>query len=74
MDADKEFTLPDGTVAYLVSGRYGAYIKCNGENIALSKEEKENTETITVESILKHIEEHKEKKPVKKSKKNSILF
>lgn len=71
VDADKEFTLPDGTVAYLVSGRYGAYIKCNGENIALSKEEKENTETITVESILKHIEEHKEKKPVKKSKKNS---
>ena len=71
VDADKEFTLPDGTVAYLVSGRYGAYIKCNGENIALSKEEKENPDTITVDSILKHMEEHKDKKPVKKSKKGS---
>ena len=71
VDADKEFTLPDGTIAYLVSGRYGAYIKCNGENIALSKEEKENTDTITVESILKHMEEHKEKTPVKKGKRSS---
>ena len=71
IEADKEFTLPDESKAYLVSGRYGAYIKWNGENIALSKEEKENPDTITVESILLHIEEHKDKKPVKKGKRSS---
>ena len=71
VDADKEFTLPDGSTAYLVSGRYGAYIKCNGENIALTKEEKENPDTITIESILQHIEEHKDKKPTKKSRRSS---
>lgn len=69
VDADKEFSLPDDSKAYLVSGRYGAYIKWNGENIALSKEEKENPESITIESILKHIEDHRNKKPTKKSRK-----
>ena len=66
VEAEKEYTLPDGTTAYLVSGRYGYYIKHNGENIALSKEEKENPDTITLESILSHIEENKDKPKVKK--------
>ena len=69
VDADKEFSLPDDSKAYLVSGRYGAYIKWNGENIALSKEEKENPESITIESILKHIEDQSNKKPTQKSRK-----
>ena len=66
VEAEKAYTLPDGTTAYLVSGRYGYYIKHNGENIALSKEEKENPDTITLESILSHIEENKDKPKVKK--------
>ena len=68
VEAEKEFTLPDESKAYLISGRYGYYLKWNGENVALSPEEKEKPEILDTERILERIEEHKKNKGAKKKR------
>ena len=66
VEAEKTFTLPDGTEAYLVSGKYGYYLKWNGENVALSKEDKEDISALNQEKVMAAIEDHKAKGPKKK--------
>lgn len=45
-EGGKEFVLSDGTKAYLVEGKYGHYLKWEGENVALPKDKKENAAEI----------------------------
>ncbi|MGN1164328.1 MAG: type I DNA topoisomerase [Candidatus Ornithospirochaeta sp.] len=57
----REFVLADGTKAYLVEGKYGAYIKWEGENVALSKEKKENVESVDLTAVEEAVAAHKAK-------------
>ena len=64
----KEFALSDGTKAYLVEGKYGAYIKWEGENVALPKEKKENPAEIDVAAVEDAIAAHKAKPKTERKK------
>lgn len=60
-EAIATFTLPDGTEALLLEGRYGLYIKWNGENVALKKEVREDKTLVDQNAVLEAIEAHKAK-------------
>lgn len=55
---EKEFEGLNSIKAYLVSGKYGYYLKWGKENIALSKEDKENPLNLSEERVKTLIEEH----------------
>ncbi len=61
VEGEKEFAAVDGTKPVLVNGKYGYYIKWGRENVALSKEEKENPALLTDERVAAIIEEYKTK-------------
>ena len=49
--SEKEFTLSNGETVQLLNGRYGYYLKHGKDNIAISKEEKENPSILTPERV-----------------------
>ena len=49
--AEKEYTLSSGDVVQLLNGRYGYYLKRGKDNIAISKEERENLALLTLERV-----------------------
>lgn len=49
--AEKEFTLSNGETVQLVNGRYGYYLKHGKDNIAITKEEKDNPSLLTPERV-----------------------
>ncbi len=68
VNAEREFREVDSVIPRLVSGRYGYYIKWGNENVALQKEEREHTDSLTDERVREIIEEYKAKpKTAKKS-------
>lgn len=65
---EKEFEEIDGVKPLLVNGKYGYYIKWGKENVALSKDEKENVSSLTDERVKELIEEYKAKPHTEKKK------
>lgn len=66
--AEKEFSGLDNTKAYLINGKYGLYLKWGSENIALSKDIKDNPDSLTDEAVASLIEEYKAKPKASKKK------
>lgn len=66
MSAEREFAPVDSVVPLLINGNYGYYIKWGKENVALSKEEKENPSSLTDERVKEIIAEYKTKPKTKK--------
>ncbi len=66
IDSEREFSPLDGVVPLLINGNYGYYIKWGKENVALSKEEKENPSSLTDERVKEIIAEYKTKPKTRK--------
>ncbi|MBQ0070401.1 MAG: hypothetical protein KBS81_00855, partial [Spirochaetales bacterium] len=58
---DKEFQIADGSKCFLVSGKYGAYLKWGSENVALPKDAKENPALLDDAKVNAIVEEYKAK-------------
>ncbi len=66
INAEREFSPVDDVVPLLINGNYGYYIKWGKENVALSKEEKDNPSSLTDERVKEIIAEYKAKPKTRK--------